>query len=112
MKTPILRRGLLIAVMSILLAAAAFCGYKAHTLSSRAEKIRTDFSTTNNISYGILSVNKWRDLIVAAVSRQIQNFKLTTAEKDSLDKEITHLLNGLIDKGDSALNAPQKTLGG
>ncbi|HEV2355758.1 MAG TPA: hypothetical protein VGR89_16030, partial [Puia sp.] len=112
MKAPILHRGLLIAVMTILMAAAAFCGYQAHTLSARAEKIRTDYSATNNISYGILSVNRWRDLIVAAVSKQIQSFQLSPEERDSLEKEITVLLNGLVDKGDSAINAPKKTLGG
>lgn len=98
--------------MTALLAVAAFCGYKVHTLSNKAETIRQDYSTTNNISFGILSANKWRDLVIASVSREIQHFSLTPAEKDSLHREITHLLNGLIDKGDSAMNAPKRTLGG
>ncbi len=112
MKTPLFQRGLLILAMSGLLAAVAFCGYKVHTLSAQAEAIRRDYSSTNNISFGILSVNKWRDLVVASVSREIQDFTLTPAEKDSLEKEVSQLLNGLIDKGDSAMNAPKKSIGG
>jgi hypothetical protein len=112
MKTPLLQRGLLILAMSALLAIVALCGYKVHALSAQAEAIRRDYSTTNNISFGILSVNKWRDLVIASVSRQIQDFTLTPAEKDSLEKEVTQLLNGLIDKGDSAINAPKKSVGG
>jgi hypothetical protein len=112
MKTPQLQRGLLILVMTGLLAIVAFCGYKVHALSNQAEAIRRDYSTTNNIGYGILSVNKWRDLVVASVTNEIQDFTLTPAEKDSLEKEVTQLLNGMIDKGDSAINAPKKSIGG
>lgn len=98
--------------MTVLLAIVAFCGYKVHTLSHRAEVIRRDYSTTNNVSFGILSVNKWRDLVIASVSHEIQDFTLTPAEKDSLDKEVAQLLNGLITKGDSAMNAHKTTVGG
>jgi hypothetical protein len=112
MKAPQLQRGLLILAMTVLLAIVAFCGYKVHTLSNEAEAIRRDYSTTNNIGYGILSVNKWRDLVVASVTSEIQDFTLTPAEKDSLQKEVTQLLNGMIDKGDSAINAPKKSIGG
>jgi Paraquat-inducible protein A len=112
MKAPQLQRGLLVLVMTVLLAIVAYCGYKVHTLSGQAESIRRDYSTTNNIGYGILSVNKWRDLVVASVTNEIQNFTLTPAEKDSLEKEVTQLLNGMIDKGDSAINAPKKSIGG
>jgi hypothetical protein len=112
MKTPQLQRGLLILVMMALLAMVAFCGYKVHTLSDQAEAIRRDYSTTNNVSFGILSINKWRDLVIASVSGEIQDFTLTPAEKDSLDKEVAQLLNGLIDKGDSAMNAHKTTIGG
>jgi len=112
MKAPQLQRGLLVLVMIALLATVAYCGYKVHTLSDQAEAIRRDYSTTNNISFGILSVNKWRDLVVASVSHEIQNFTLTPAEKDSLEKEVAQLLNGMIDKGDSAINAPKKSIGG
>ena len=112
MKTPLLQRGLLILAMSALLAVVALSGYKVHTLSAQSEAIRRDYSASNNIGYGILSVNKWRDLVVASVSDEIQDFTLTPAEKDSLEKEVTQLLNGLIDKGDSAMNAPKKTIGG
>jgi hypothetical protein len=112
MKAPQLQRGLLILVMTGLLAIVAFCGYKVHALSNQAEAIRRDYSTTNNIGYGILSVNKWRDLVVASVTNEIQDFTLTPAEKDSLEKEVTQLLNGMIDKGDSAINAPKKSIGG
>src|SRR5215469_15107381 len=106
------QRGSLIAGVSLLLAVVAWCGYRAHTLSLEQKAIKQDYSFVNNISFGVLSVNKWRDLIVDAVRQRIQDFKLTKPEQDSLHKEIEHILNGLIDKADSMMNAPQKSLKG
>ena len=107
MKTPGFQRILLITGMSLLLAVAAFCGYKVHTLSAHEEELKRDYSTTNNISFGLLSVSKWRDLMVAAIGREIQGFNFTPPERDSLEKEVTQVLNGLVDKADSLMNAPK-----
>jgi hypothetical protein len=62
--------------------------------------------------FGLLSVNKWRDLVVGTVRSKITNFTLTNAEHDSLEKEVEGVLNALITKGDSLMNAPQKSVGG
>lgn len=103
---------ILIAGTSVLLAFAICCGYKVHTLSEQQKEIKQDYSAINNISFGILSVNKWRDLVVTAVSHRIEHFDLSHSERDSLKKEITNILNGLIDKADSLIDAPQKSIGG
>jgi len=106
------QRGSLIVGVSLLLAVVAWCGYRAHSLSVEQKAIKQDYSFVNNISFGVLSVDKWRDLIVDAVRQRIENFDLTPAERDSVRKEIEHMLNGLIDKADSMMNAPQKSLKG
>jgi hypothetical protein len=112
MRSLIYQRGSLIAGVMLLLAVVAWCGYRAHRLSVEQRALKQDYSFVNNISFGVLSVNKWRDLIVDAVRQRIQDFKLTKPEQDSLHKEIEHILNGLIDKADSMMNAPQKSLKG
>jgi hypothetical protein len=106
------QRGTLIAGLSLLLAVVAWCGYRVHRLSAEQKVIKQDYSIVNNISFGILSVNKWRDLIVNAVEQRIENFNLTRDEQDSLRREIEHILNSLIDKADSMISAPQKSLRG
>ena len=106
------QRGLLIAGVSLLVVAVAWCGYRAHRLSLEQKAIKQDYSYVNNVSFGVLSVDKWRDLIVDAVRQRIEDFQLTRPERDSLHKEIEHILNGLIDKADSMMNAPQNSLKG
>jgi hypothetical protein len=106
------QRGSLIVGVSLLVAVVAWCGYRAHRLSMDQKAIKQDYSFVNNVSFGALSVDKWRDLIVDAVRQRIEKFSLTRPEEDSLQKEIEHILNGLIAKADSMMNAPQKSLKG
>jgi Paraquat-inducible protein A len=107
-----IQRGSLIAGVLVLLFAAAFCGLQVHRLSQEQKAIKRDYSVVNNISFGLLSVSRWRDLVVTAVGNQIENFNLTPAQRDSLELEIEGILNGLIDKADSIISRPQKSLGG
>jgi Paraquat-inducible protein A len=95
-----------------LLILVGYFGYEVHDLSMRQKTIKKDYSIANSISYGLLSVNKWRDLVVGTVRSKITNFTLTKAEQDSLEKEVEGVLNALITKGDSLMNAPQKSVGG
>ena len=112
MKKLTIQRGGLIAGVLILLVVAAVAGFRVHGLSQQQKAIKRDYSTVNNISFGILSVSRWRDLVVDAVEKQIDSFRLTPPERDSLEKEIVGILNGLIDKADSIISKPQKSLGG
>jgi hypothetical protein len=105
-------RGVVIVVVSALLVVAGFFGVEVHRLSQEQKSIKKDFSIINNVTYGILSVNRWRDLVVRSVNDQILHFQLSPSEKDSLQREIEVLLNALIDKADSIMQRPQKSLGG
>ncbi len=110
--TPFIQKAVLISFLSLLLAAAGIAGHRVHVLSAQQEQIKRDYSIVNNISFGLLSVNKWRDLLVTSVAHRIDNFDLSSSERDSLKREVTHILNALVDKVDSIMDAPQHSLGG
>lgn len=105
-------RFILIAGVSLLLIACAFCGYKVHVISKQQEKVKEDYSVVNNISFGLLSISKWRDKIVVAVRGQIENFALTPEQKADLQAEINSVLRAVIDKAVAVVNKPKKTLKG
>ncbi len=106
------KKSILIAGVSILLIIVGFCGYKVHTLSFQQQTVKTDYSIVNNVSFGLLSVSQWRDQIVSAVSKKIENFDLTKSQQQDLQKEIEQTLNDLITKAISLIDKPKKTLGG
>lgn len=112
MKKIFIQRSALVAGVLLLLLVASFCGIRVHTLSQRQKDIKRDYSDVNSVSYGLLSVSQWRDLVIRAVDNQIENFSLSREEQDSLEREIEGLLNALIDKADSLMRRPQRSLGG
>ena len=108
----VLSRILLIGVVTCILIAIGYCGFNVHILSDRQQRIKKDYMVLNNVSFGLLSVDQWRDNIVSAVDSQIQQFKLTPLQKQDLRKEIVQILNGLVDTAVGSIEKPQKSLSG
>jgi hypothetical protein len=107
-----LSRILLIIGVTCILIAIGYCGFNVHELSDRQQRIKKDYMVINNVSFGLLSVDQWRDNIVSAVDSQIQQFKLTPQQRQDLRKEIEQILNGLVDTAVGSIEKPQKSLSG
>ena len=107
-----LSRILLIGGVTCILIAIGYCGFNVHELSNRQERIKKDYMVINSVSFGLLSVDQWRDNIVMAVDSQIQQFKLTPQQKQDLKKEIEQILHGLVDTAVASIEKPQKSIGG
>lgn len=111
MKT-ILQRSLIVLFSALLLALAAFSAYRVYDLSNERAEIKRDYSLINNISYGLLSVNAWRDHMVRVVTHRIDDFEFTPEQEVALKEEISEVLHAVINKADSMVNAKQKTFKG
>jgi hypothetical protein len=103
---------ILILGLSILLCGEAYFGYHLQSLSSKQKQIKGDYSTVNSITFGLFSVNQWRDKIVAIVNGQVKDFSMTSEQKKQLQAAVEKQLNTLINKAVAEMNKPQKTLGG
>ncbi|HKG07383.1 MAG TPA: paraquat-inducible protein A [Pedobacter sp.] len=111
-KKLIVSRLLLILGLAILLSAEGYFGYQLHNLSEQQEKIKEDYSNINNITFGLFSVEQWRDKVSGIVNHQIRDFKLTPKQKKELRTEIEQIILALIDKAEALVNKPKKTIGG
>ncbi|TDO24651.1 paraquat-inducible protein A [Pedobacter duraquae] len=107
-----LANGILILGLSILLFGLAYSGYHLYALSTEREQIKEDYSMANNITFGLFSVDQWRDRIVAVVDGEVQDFSMTKAQKKALQKQVEKQLHGLITTTMADINKPQKSLGG
>ncbi|MDP9080473.1 MAG: paraquat-inducible protein A [Bacteroidota bacterium] len=103
---------LLILGLSVLLCGEVYFGYRLHTLSAEQEQIKEDYSMENNITFGLFSVDQWRDRITDVVNHQVTDFNMTRAQKRALQKQVEQALHGLINKTVAEINKPQKSLGG
>lgn len=107
-----LQRSLLIFVGGLLLAISIWSGMQVYTLSEERAEIKKDYSTLNNITYGLLSVNAWRDHIVKVVTHRIDDFEFTPEQDKALKYEVSQVLHAVINKADSLVDRKQKKLGG
>lgn len=103
---------ILILGLSVLLCSEAYFGYRLHKLSGEQEQIKEDYSMSNNITFGLFSVDQWRDKIAEVVNHQVRDFSMTPAQQKALQKEVEQQLHGLIRKAVAEINKPQKTIGG
>jgi hypothetical protein len=103
---------LLILGLSLLLCGEGYLGYRLHTLSNQQQQMKEDYSTLNNITFGLFSVDQWRDKIVDIINNQVRNFNLTPKQQKDLQVEVEQILHTLINKAVAMINKPQKSIGG
>ncbi|WP_412465959.1 paraquat-inducible protein A [Pedobacter sp. KLB.chiD] len=102
---------ILIAALSLLLVAAAYCGYRFRELAYEQKRIKEDYSLSNNITFGIFSVDRWGDKISAVVDRKVKGFNLTKSQKADMQEEVEKQLHGMVNKAVAEVTKPQKGLG-
>ena len=107
-----LTRILLILGLSVLLCGEAYFGYRLDILSAEQEQIKEDYSMSNNITFGLFSLDQWRERIAAVVDRQVTDYKVTPAQKKAMQAQVQEQLSGLINTVVKEINKPQKSLGG
>jgi hypothetical protein len=109
---PLRPAGFLIAMVFVILLAESFCGFELHRLSGKQQQYKQDYSIVNSVSFGLLSVDLWRDQIITAASAEIKQYRLTPSQQADLQKEIESILHGLVDTAFAVINKPQRSIGG
>lgn len=107
-----LQRSLLMLFLIPLLLLAAWSGLKIYELSNMRAEVKKDYSTLNNITYGLLSVNSWRDHLINVVTHRIDDFEFTKEQEDTLKLEIETVLHAVINRADKLVDQKQKTIKG
>ena len=108
----ILQRSLLVVFGGMLLAISIWSGTQVYNFSEERAEIKKDYSVLNNITFGLLSVNAWRDHMVRVVTNRIDDFEFTPEQEKALKYEVSQVLHAVINKADSLVDRKQKSLGG
>jgi hypothetical protein len=86
-----------LAVAAILLLPAIWFSWKTENGLVARRAMRTDLAEIQNVSYGILSADKWRDIIGPILNAQVDQLDLTGQSKN-LRPMVEKALNALLDK--------------
>ncbi|MGK7390138.1 MAG: paraquat-inducible protein A [Candidatus Cyclobacteriaceae bacterium M2_1C_046] len=103
---------LIILLAVSLLSIASWSAFKVYKLSLESTSIKKDLSKVNSITYGILSVNIWREHVTNIILKSIDEFELTTKQNDTLTYEINQILNAIVDRADQLLDEKQTSIKG
>jgi len=98
--------------LSALLAWAVYAGYRVQSLSAERTQVKEDYSLSNSVTFGVFSVDQWRDRISDVISDQIQGYQITPEQQAAIKRAVEKELHGLVSKTVAEINAPQKSLGG
>jgi hypothetical protein len=103
---------LLIAGLSVLLAGAAYFGYQVHRSAREQQVIKQDYSLANSITFGLLSVDQWRDRLSTVIDDQINGYSITPEQKKQIRIEVEKELHTMVAKTVAQIDKPQKSIGG
>ena len=103
---------MLILGIGVLLCGEAYFAYRLHTLSDQQEQIKEDYSNVNNITFGLFSVDQWRDKVSHIINHQVRHFTLNHKQKKELQTEVEQIIYALINKAEALLNKKPTSIGG
>lgn len=103
-----IKRLLLLLLTGTLLALAIWSSFNIYQNSARQGEIKKDYSTVNSITYGLLSVNTWKDHLTNMVMNRVDEFEFTEAQEDTLVKQVGNILTAGLDKGEALIDQKQK----
>jgi hypothetical protein len=103
---------LLIIGLSALLAGAALFGYRVHVLVKQQQAIKQDYSLVNSVTFGLFSVDAWRDKLSGVINDQINGYSITPEQKVQIQLAVEKELHSLVAKTVAEIDKPQKSLGG
>jgi hypothetical protein len=103
---------LLILGLGVLLAGECYFAYQMRKLSAEQEGLKQDYAMYNNITFGVFSVDLWREKISGIITQKIKGFKVTDDQKRELRKQVEKQLHDMVDQVVREFNQPQKGIGG
>ena len=83
---------------------------RIYHLANERAAIKADYSSINNITYGLLSVDAWKDHLVRIVSNRIDEFELSAEQEKVVQLQIESVLHAVIDKADTIMHQKRKSL--
>jgi hypothetical protein len=102
----------LISGLCILLAGAAWFGFKMHASAQAQQEIKQDYSLSNSVTFGLFSIDQWRDKISDVVDKQVNGYSITPEQKKDIQIAVEKKLHSLVAKTVAEIDKPQKSLGG
>lgn len=111
-KNKTLKQAILVICLIPVLFYAIWNGYQIRSYSHERAELRKAYSEVNNVQYGLLSVDRWKENIFGIVNQQIDEFEFTPQMEDSLKQELNKVLGAVLTKAEKMVTKKQTTFKG
>jgi len=102
----------LIIGLGALLAGAAWFGYRVHASAKDQQEIKQDYSLSNSITFGLFSIDQWRDKLSDVINSQVNGYSITPQQRKDMQAAVEKQLHQMIAKLIAQIDKPQKSIGG
>ena len=89
---------------------AAYCSFTISRLARERAALKADYSAVNNITYGLLSVDAWKNHLIQIVSKRIDDFELNAEQEKIVRGQIESILHAVVDKADTIMHQKRKSV--
>lgn len=103
---------ILLTSLGLLLAGAVFCGYRLQQIATERVQVKEDYALSNSVTFGLFSVDQWRDRLSEVLNQRVDDYHITPAQKKGMQKAVEKELRSLVSQTVGEINKPQKSLGG
>lgn len=103
---------ILLAGLSVLFAGAAYSGYRLQEISAERVQVKEDYSLTHSITFGLFSVDEWRDKIAKVINSEIDEYHITPQQRRDIQEAVEGEMHDLVSETVREINKPQKSIGG
>lgn len=87
----------------LLLAGAFFLCQQVVTHSRDNQRAKSDYAELNSVTYGLFSIDAWKEQLVAIVTSEMEQLQLTPQTEKELRVHVATVLNKMIDEAASKI---------
>jgi len=91
--------------------ASAVLGSQLNSSSAAVKRYKKDFFVANQLKYGFLNGKKWSYQVESIVAHKIDSFQLSHKNKEVLHRQVSGIMNKLVDQVEIELDKRQDKLG-
>jgi hypothetical protein len=92
-------------------AASAILGSRLNESSATIKRYKKDFFTANQLKYGFLNGRKWSYQVERIIEHKIDSFSFSRKNKAVLHRQVSGIMNKLVDQVEVELDERQEKLG-
>ena len=98
-------------LLGFLLTGLILSCFQIYTKHKELALLKIDKAELSHIKYGLFSVDEWKSVLSTVIAKKINEFEISSSNRQELKKDIEHILGNVIDQVDVILREKNQQSG-